>query len=98
MQQRPTISKKAFWDTCFEDLDFQKNKDAIITKVFEYGKWEDMLAITRYYGSEDVKKALLSSYYLSDATLSFASAIFSIPKEQFRCYEQKQSQKTHWPF
>ena len=98
MRHRPEISKKAFWDTRFDDLDFQHHQNAIIIKVFEYGKWEDMLAITRYYGYETVKEALLSSYYLTDATLSFASAILSIPKEQFKCYGQKQFQKTHWPF
>jgi hypothetical protein len=98
MQQRPNISRKAFWDTRFEDLDFQKQKNAIIVKVFEYGRWDDMLAIARYYGSDAVKEALLSSYHLSDATLAFSSAIFSLPKEQFKCYAQKQSQKTHWPF
>ncbi len=98
MPNKPDISKKAFWDTKFEDLDFEKHKEYIIAKIFEYGTWKDMLVITRFYGKEQVKQALTSSYYLTNATLSFASAIFNTPKDQFKCYERKQYQKTAWPF
>ncbi|MEJ0104694.1 MAG: hypothetical protein WDO19_20005 [Bacteroidota bacterium] len=98
MKENPDISKKAFWDIRFEDLDFEKNKEYIIAKVFEYGKWKDMLAITHYYGEKEVKEALKKSYNLSNNTIVFASIIFNLPKQEFQCYTQKQLQKKPWPF
>jgi hypothetical protein len=98
MDIKPNISSKAFWDTNFEALDYERNKDYIIAKVFEFGKWKDISEITKFYGEEQVKQSLVSSFSLSNATFSFASAIFKIPKEQFKCYEQKQFQKSAWPF
>ncbi len=98
MQEKPNISRKAFWDVKFEDLDFEKYKDYIIAKVFEYGTWQDMLAITRFYGKDQIRNSLVNSYYLSTLTLYFASVILNTPKEQFKCYERRQLQKNAWPF
>jgi hypothetical protein len=98
MQEKPNISRKAFWDVKFEDLDFEKYKDYIIAKVFEYGTWQDMLAITRFYGKDQIRNSLVNSYYLSTLTLYFASVILNTPKEHFKCYERRQLQKNAWPF
>ena len=47
MDKGPNISTKAFRDIRFEHLDFEKNKEYIIAKVFEFSKWKDMIEITR---------------------------------------------------
>jgi hypothetical protein len=87
MQQKPDISAKAFWDTKFEHLDYQQHKDYIIAKVFEFGKWEDMIEVTRFYGEKEVKKALVKYPFFFPDTISFISIIFNTPKEQLACYK-----------
>lgn len=89
MQEKPNISRKAFWDVKFEDLDFEKYKDYIIAKVFEYGTWQDMLAITRFYGKEEVKQSLIKAPFFFPDTISFISTIFNISKEEMACYKNK---------
>ncbi|MBL7764397.1 MAG: hypothetical protein JNL23_13305 [Chitinophagaceae bacterium] len=89
MKGKPDISKKAFWDIRFEDLDFEKNKEYIIAKIFEYGKWEDMIAITRYYGENEIKAVLKKHLFFFPDTISFISTIFDIKKEEMACYTKK---------
>jgi len=43
----PNLSKTAFWDMDFDKLDFEKNAVFIMEKVFNYGLWDDQLAIVR---------------------------------------------------
>jgi hypothetical protein len=62
MNLNPGISSKAFWDTNSDKPDYEANKDAIDAKVFEFGKWENMIEITRFYGEEQVKKRLLTTH------------------------------------
>lgn len=89
MKTIPDISKRAFWDVGFENLDFEKQKDYIVQKIFEYGSWNDMLIITRYYGKENTKQVLQKSkFYLPDA-ISFIATVFNINKEEMACSTTK---------
>ena len=50
-----TVYRKAlFWDTDMEKLDWDKNKQWIIRRAFEYGNEEEMLETIRFYGKECV--------------------------------------------
>lgn len=50
-----------FWDTKMEKLDWQKQKKAIIKRVFERGNEIEKKEITRFYGNESVVRVLNSS-------------------------------------
>lgn len=50
-----------FWDTKMEKLDWQKQKKAIIKRVFERGNEIEKNEITRFYGNESVVRVLNSS-------------------------------------
>lgn len=50
--------KALFWDTTIENLDWDKNKEWIIRRIFEYGSEEEILETIRFYGKEAVIKAL----------------------------------------
>jgi hypothetical protein len=39
----PAISKKAFWDVSFENLDFEKSSLFINEKVFNYDDWNGQM-------------------------------------------------------
>lgn len=94
MGKKPNISPKAFWDTNFDKLDYEANKDYIIAKVFEFGKWKDMIEITKFYGEDQVKGALISHPFFFPDTISFISVIFKIPKDQMACYKNKPYRQT----
>lgn len=87
---KPILAKRIFWDTNFENLDYDKNYRSIIERVFDWGDIDDIRQVRRYYGDEKVIEALTTAKYLFDETIHFCSAIFEIPKEKFRCYTLKQ--------
>ena len=60
-QSQPDKSKyrKAlFWDTDFETLDWQRNSEWIIQRVFEYGNENEIKETIRYYGEIKITKVL----------------------------------------
>lgn len=84
------LSKDAFWDVNMEKMDYEKNADYIIRKVFEYGSMEDVLEVMAFYGKEKVKKALITAPYLKEITMVFASKLFDISIEDFKCSTTRQ--------
>ena len=92
--KKPILAKRIFWDTDFNKLDYEKNANSIIERVFDRGDIDDLRQVRRFYGDEKVIEALTSAKYLFDETINFCSGIFDIPKEKFRCYLLKQSNPT----
>lgn len=52
------IRSVLFWDTKMEKLDWQKQKKAIIKRIFERGNETEKKEIIRFYGNEVVSKTL----------------------------------------
>ena len=51
--------KALFWDTDFETLDWQRNSDWIIQRVFEYGNKNEIEETIRFYGKNKIANVLL---------------------------------------
>lgn len=47
-----------FWDTKLELIDWVKNKNAVIKRVFERGNEEEKNEIIRFYGQSDINKII----------------------------------------
>ena len=61
MNNRPNLRhyrKAIFWDTDIETLDWDKNRQWITRKVFEYGGEEEILETIRFYGKDVIKEVL----------------------------------------
>lgn len=59
--EKPDLSKLRrvlFWDTKMENIDWQRQKRAVVERVYERGNEEEMAEINRFYGEEQVKKIL----------------------------------------
>ena len=84
------LSNRAFWDVDTSKLDYDKQANYIIRKVFEHGSWDDILEITVCYGMKKVKDVLTSATYLKENTLYFASLFLDIPRKHFACYTTTQ--------
>ena len=52
------LRKGLFWDTDINRIDWVKNANAIIRRVYERGNEEEKSFIARYYGHNAVKKVL----------------------------------------
>lgn len=89
MKIKDYISPRAFWDAQYDKLDFIENSQFIIERVFNYGKWLDIIRVIVYYGDDTVIKSLLKSDNLTDLGLLMASTIFKIDKTKFKCYTNK---------
>ncbi len=52
------IRKVLFWDTNFEELDWNKNRKAIIKRIFERGNDLEIKEIISFYGKDTIRKEL----------------------------------------
>jgi hypothetical protein len=92
------LSKKAFWDTSFEDLEFEKSSLYVMEKVFNYGTWNDQVAIMKYYGLSRIRQEIVQASYLRKPVLSFLCTILQIPKTDFSCYNKMQLNPLPWNY
>lgn len=63
IKTHPDLSKLRsvlFWDTNIEKINWDKNKNAVIKRIFERGNDIEKNEITRFYGKESIDKALLT--------------------------------------
>lgn len=80
------LPKYAFWDVNREDLDFSRDKNFIISRMFERGKFDDVLSIIVMYGKVETGKTLLKNKYLSRSGLFLAHALLGLPLQDFKAY------------
>ncbi len=62
MQVTPNLSvlnKSLFWDTDINRIDWQRQYRAVIQRVFERGNELEKNEISRFYGAEKIKKAVM---------------------------------------
>lgn len=58
-QPTPDLSKLSpalFWDTKIENIDWQRNKRAVIERVIAYGNETERAEITRFYGADEMAR------------------------------------------
>lgn len=91
---KPQLSKKAFWDTDFEKLDYEKNAEAVIKAVFNYGTMDDVMEVLVCYGDDAVKKTLLNAPYLDGFGRDMTCAIFNLKPHDLKCYTKKPFHQT----
>lgn len=92
------FSPALFWEVDKERLDLDKNKRFVIERTLTHGTLSDWFLIKSYYGIETIKAECMQIRYLDKQTLSFCSAYFNEPVQNFRCYIFKQSNPSHWDY
>lgn len=96
--QKPEISEKAFWDVRFAEIDFVKNSLQVMEKVFNYGTWNDQVAIMQFYGLNRIGEEIVKAGYLRKPVLSFLCTILHLQKTDFTCYIKMQSHPLPWNY
>jgi hypothetical protein len=81
----PTLQRTLFWDVNPDLVDWQTHARFVVERVVTRGSLEDWREIVRYYGWERLGAEVVKIRSLDRKTLAFCSAVFEIPKEQFKC-------------
>ncbi len=76
----------AFWDVKRENLDFSRDKPFIISRMFERGNLEDVLALVAFYGIDEARNILTSNKYLNRQGLFLAHSLLGLPLQDFKAY------------
>lgn len=90
IQPRPTLSKRAFWDTDLAALDFDRHANFIITRIFERGSQEDQEAILAFYGERMISTILRGAPSLLPIARERAKKSFHLSDQDFACYRSTQ--------
>lgn len=94
----PELSNKAFWDVRFSEIDFEKNALHVMEKVFNFGTWDDQIALMKFYGLERIKKEIINASYLRKPVIGFLCIILDLQRTDFRCYRNMQSHQLPWVY
>ena len=95
---RPNLSPIAFWDVAFDQIDFEADSLFVMSKVFNFGLWSDILEVLNYYGLERVRNEIVQAAYLKKTTLSFLCVILSLDERDFETYQRRQERKPVWEY
>ena len=95
---KPFISKKAFWDISFDELDFEKSSLFVMQKVFNYGSWNDQVAIMKYYSLPRIRLEIVKSAYLRKPVLNFLCTILQLKKTDFIFYNKMLLNPLPWNY
>jgi len=83
------LSGSCFWDMDYNELDPDKDKNFIITRVVSRGGSDDEIELFNYYGWETIKEEVVKIRYLNNKIYNYLSLLFDIKKEQFRCFNNR---------
>ena len=92
------LSRAIFWDTNYDQIDWDKRARYVIGKVLNYGTLSDWKAIRSYYGIERIKTEVIQIRDLTPKALYFSHTLFDIPLQAFKCYTWRQSTPTPWNY
>jgi hypothetical protein len=92
------LSSHLFWDVDRTKLDIQKNRNFIISRIFDRGDLNDLKAILNIYDIEIIKNEIIKAGFLDKKTINWVSNFLKIPKTKFLCYKKMQSSQVHWSF
>ena len=90
------LSPYLFWDIDKAHFDAERNSAQLIKRVLEYGELDDWRNICNYYGLERIANDCKALRSLRPEALSFVCVVTNTKKEDYRCYNFKQSFPTLW--
>lgn len=95
---KPYLNKNLFWDTNFDNIDFDKHSRWVIGRVLTRGNLDDYSELKKYYGIDKIKEEVVKIRQLDKKTLNFCSKIFEIDKKEFKCFNTEQSIRKLWNY
>ena len=90
------LSPHLFWDIDREQFDADINSAQLIQRVLEYGELDDWRAVRDFYGLNRIASDCKTLRSLRPEALSFICLVTDTKKEDYRCYNFRQSHPTLW--
>ena len=90
IRQKPTLSRRAFWDIDLPNLDFEQYPEFVIIRAMERGTIKDIREIFRYYGGDKIRITLINAETLLPRAQVVARRLFHLHNSDFRCFTAKQ--------
>ena len=82
----PIELKKYFWDANFEELDKEKNKRYIISRLYCYGNLRVIKWIRDNYTNKDIEDVARNSRNLKPLVANYLMQQFNLRKEEMAYY------------
>jgi len=60
MKKLPKTFQRILWSYDISKMDIIKDKREIITQILNYGAWNDIKLLNKYYSEEDIKEVVLN--------------------------------------
>ena len=89
------IRKSLLWEYDPDHLDWNSMRNIVVQRVVERGRMEDFYALLNLYGLEGVRDAIRNLNFLEPRDMAFVCSVFSIQKEDLKCYTRQQSIRQH---
>lgn len=83
----PEKFRFCFWDTDFDVLDTQKNKEFIISRLLERGGISGLLWIDSAYTPKEIREAIKKTRNFSRRTAAFASEEYKVPRKDMAFFQ-----------
>ena len=90
------LSPYLFWDIDREQFDAERNSAQLIQRVLEYGELDDWRTVRDYYGLDRIAHDCKTLRTLRPEALAFVCLVTNTRKEDYRCYNFRQSFPTLW--
>lgn len=87
------ISELAFWDVEPRLIDIEEDSLFVMNQVFNYGCWNDIKAVLKYYGISRIKNEIILVPYLKKTAMSFLCLITGLNKNDFLSINQRQQKR-----
>ncbi|MGC4235443.1 MAG: hypothetical protein QM594_20895 [Niabella sp.] len=79
MKVSEAFHKSLFWDVDPERLDWERNRQLIIERVFTRGVTQEVRRIYQVYSNEEIREAILKSKTFDKKTANYFSIKYQIP-------------------
>ena len=96
-QSRPNFKARLFWDTKFDEIDWQKSARAVIERVLSRGNNEEYDELVRFYGRERIIHVLtIERCNIPNISMDLVTAYFGLKKEELSCYRWRLEHGYNW--
>lgn len=88
-RQLPNIRKTTFWDADINAINYDKNFEWVVCRVFDRGTLKEVVGIIHYYGWDFVKDIITKTEInLLENAIDLAKGIFQLKDSDFKCLEK----------
>lgn len=95
---KPNLSSTSFWDIDMEAIDFEADSLFVMGKVMNYGLWNDIVEMLRFYGLKRVRREIVQGSYYKKTALSFLCLILDLEESDFTAYQRRQARGVIWDY